>query len=956
MAWPAGDVTIGAVDAAALGLSAPYVVFALVAAAAGWLLHSIFVRTRRRASRDRVPIPTMLESALASTPIGIGYADRDLRFVRVNDALAKFSGRPPDEHVGRRVRDLLPHPAGALAEPLLQRVLDTGDPTLGLEVQLPATHLESLRHFIVNLYPVRDPRGVTCWVGASITEVTALRRTQQDRERLLAALRESEARFRALSESGVIGVLVANPERIIEANDAFLDLLGYTRAEMLAGQIRWSEITPPEYDDLDQRAIAQLLDTGVCQPFEKEYLRKDRRRVPIVIGAAITQQAPLEWACFVLDVSERKRAEQGVHESEQRYRSLFDRNPSPMWVYDFETLAILDVNQAAVAHYGWTRAEFLTLTIRDLRPAGEQAEFEDALRRRGPGLTVGGRFRHWRKDGTLMEVEISSQEVDFRGTKARLVLALDVTARVRAEEDVQRFVSLVENSGDFIAMASLDWRVVYLNKAGRELVGLTSEAMVADTAVPDLWDAETRETVEREVLPRITAGQSWTFDGRLRHAHTGEPVEVECSAFGIRDASTGRVLAGAFVLRDLTERMRVQEHLRQAQRMEAIGRVAGGVAHEVNNMMTVILGFCTFLTRGMPEDDERQEDVNQIARAAERAADVSRQLLAYSRRQFLQPLVLELNSVLMDMESVLRRLMGEDREFVLRLASQLGWVKTDRAQFEQVIINLALNARDAMPHGGRLAVETATVVLSGDDGHRHPGTVVRPGPYVLVSVSDTGRGMDASTQAQIFEPFFTTKPVGHGTGLGLSTAYGIVKQTDGYIWVYSEPGQGTTFRVYLPQVEESGERVSWAAPQPAPRGHGERVLVVEDEALVRDFACRFLRGEGYETVEASDGTEAIELLRRDPGMVDLVLSDVVMPRMGGREVADRLAQLRPGLPVLFMSGYTNDEIMRRGLLEPGMPFLAKPFSPETLAAKVREVLDDAGSPTLQGVPAPTTTG
>ncbi|MGH7628772.1 MAG: PAS domain S-box protein, partial [Gemmatimonadales bacterium] len=922
-----------------------------------WWLHVLVARARRRAARGRVPIPTMLESALASTPIGIGYADRDLRFVRVNDALARFTNHPPDEHVGRRVRDLLPHPAGALAEPLLQRVLDSGEPALGLEVQLPAPgHPESLRHFIVNLYPVRDPRGETCWVGASITEVTALRRTQQDRERLLAALRESEARFRALSESGVIGVLVADPERILEANDAFLDLIGYTRAEMLAGQIRWSEITPPEYDDLDQRAIAQLLETGVCRPFEKEYLRKDRRRVPIVIGAAITQQAPLEWACFVIDASERKRAEHELRESEQRYRSLFDRNPSPMWVYDLESFVILDVNQAAVEHYGWSREEFLALTIRDLRPASETEVFEEALRRRRPGVTVDGRFRHCRKDGTLMEVEISSQEVDFRGVRARLVLALDVTARVRAEEDVQRFVSLVENSGDFIAMASLEWRLVYLNKAGRELVGLTTESLVSETAVPDLWDPETRATVEREVLPRIADGQSWTFDGRLRHARTGEPVDVECSAFGIRDAQTGRVLAGAFVLRDLTERMRVQEHLRQAQRMEAIGRVAGGVAHEVNNMMTVILGFCTFLARGMAEDDTRQEDVGQIARAADRAADVSRQLLAYSRRQLLQPLVLQLNAVLVDMESVLRRLMGEDSEFVLRLASQLGWVKTDRAQFEQVIINLALNARDAMPLGGRLSIETATVVLSGDDAHRHPGTVVRPGPYVLVSVSDTGRGMDPATLAQIFEPFFTTKPVGHGTGLGLSTAYGIVKQSDGYIWVYSEAGEGSTFHVYLPQVEESGERVTWAAPQPAPKGQGERVLVVEDEALVRDFACRFLQGEGYRTLEAENGHDALELIRADPGTLDLVLSDVVMPRMGGREFADRLARLRPGLPVLFMSGYTNDEIMRRGLLEPGAPFLAKPFSPETLSAKVREVLDYAGSSTLQRVPARTTTG
>ncbi|HEU5169764.1 MAG TPA: PAS domain S-box protein [Gemmatimonadales bacterium] len=913
------------------------------AAISGWVLHGVVVRARRRTARDRVPIPTMLESALASTPIGIGYADRELRLVRVNDALARFSGRTPEEHVGRLVRDLLPHPAGALAEPLLRRVFETGEPALGLELQVPAPgQPEATRHYIANLYPVRDPRGDTCWVGASITEVTALRRTQQERERLLEALRESEARFRALSESGVIGVLVADPERILEANDAFLDLIGYSRAEMTAGQIRWSEITPAEYAALDEHAICQLLETGVCPPFEKEYRRKDGRRVPIVIGAAITQHSPLEWACFVIDISERKRAEQELRESEQRYRSLFDRNPSPMWVYDYDTLAILDLNQAAVDHYGWSREEFLRMTIRELRPPGELPTLEAALERRSLGVTLDGRFRHWRKNGERIEVEVSSQEVTVGGTRARLVLALDVTDRVRAEEDVQKFVSLVENSGDFIGMATLDWRLFYLNKAGRELLGLTAESLVGDLLVRDLWDDATRGRVARDVLPRLAAGQSWTFDACLRHLRTGDPIEVECSAFGIRDATTGRVLAGAFVLRDLTERKRVEEHLRQAQRMEAIGRVAGGVAHEVNNMMTVILGFCTFLGRSLPEADPRQEDVEQIARAADRAADVSRQLLAFSRRQLLQPQVLELNTVLTEMESVLRRLMGEDRECAVRLAPQLGWVRTDRAQFEQVIINLALNARDAMPRGGRLALETSTVVLSADYVHRHPGTVIRPGPYVLVSVSDTGRGMDAATQAQIFEPFFTTKPVGHGTGLGLSTAYGIIKQSDGYIWVYSEPGQGSTFRIYLPQVEESGERLSWSGPQPAPRGVGERVLVVEDEELVRDFACRFLQGEGYATVEANDGESALELIAGEPGAIDLVLSDVVMPRMSGREFAERLSRLRPGLPVLFMSGYTNDEIMRRGLLEPGAPFLAKPFSPETLALKVREVLDQAG--------------
>ena len=927
------------------GLSGPVALLVLLAAAAvGWLARGLFQRPRRprAVEPEAAPPPSMLESALAVTPIGIGFADRNLRFVRVNDAFARFNGITPDAHVGRSVRELLPARALTVAEPLIRRVFDTGEPVLGVHVRLgEPSASEPVRDFYGNLFPVRGPDGRVAWVGATVLDVTTRMRTELERERLVAALRESQARVRALSESGVIGMLVANPERIIEANAAFLDLLGYSREEMLAGALHWGGMAPPEFAEADARALQELRETGVVRPFEKEYLRKDGSRVPVVIGGAITGQSPLEWTCFVIDESERRRAEAEMHASEARYRSLFDRLPAPMWVYDYESFRFLDVNQAAIDQYGWTREEFLRMSIRDIRPPEDLAAFDDRLRARGPGVTVGGRFRHRRKDGRTLEVEVASQEVLFAGIRARLVLATDVTERVGIEEDVQRFVSLVENAGDFIAMVGLDWRVVYLNKAGRALVGLPAESMVGDVPITGLWQEDSRETVWRDVLPRLGEGQSWDFEGRLRHVRTGEPIDVECNAFGIRDAKTGRVLAGAFVVRDLTERKRVDEHLRQAQRMEAIGRVAGGVAHEVNNMMTVILGFCTFLAKSLEEADGRLGDVAQIARAAERAAEVSRQLLAYSRRQLLQPRVLELNAVLIEMESVLRRLMGEDRHVVLRLGGPASWVKTDRTQLEQVILNLALNARDAMPQGGRFAMETTLVTLDADYARLHPATVVRPGAYVLLTVSDTGRGMDPATQAQIFDPFFTTKPVGHGTGLGLSMAYGIVKQSNGYIWVYSEPGEGTTFKIYLPQVEESGVATAWSAAEAPPRGAGERILVVEDEELVRGFACRFLRNEGYVTRESGDGVDALALLRAEPDAADLVLTDAVMPRMGGRELADHLARLRPGLPILFMSGYTNDEIMRRGLLTPGAPFLQKPFSPEALATKVREVLDAA---------------
>ncbi len=914
----------------------------LAGVGAGWLAREMVLRFRRpkMPGSHGVPLADMLESALGATPIGIGFADRELRFVRVNKAFAQYNGISPEAHVGRPVKELIPARAWQVGEPLLRRVLETGEPVLGVHVRLgePGGR-ESNRDFYGNVFPVRGPWGRVLWVGATVLDVTARVRSEEERERLLAALRESEARFRALFDSGVMGVLVGDRDRVFEANEAFLDLVGYSRTEMLEGQLKWKAISPPEHAEADERALRELADTGVVRPFEKELFRKDGTRIPVVVGGAVTGHEPLEWTSFILDASERKRAEAEILASETRYRSLFERIPAPMWVYDFESLRFLDVNQSAIDQYGWTREEFLRMTIRDVQPPEDLPAFDERLRRRAPGLTLGGRFRHCRKDGSRIEVEVSSQEVLYGGMRSRLVLAIDVTGRVRMQEDVQRFVSLVDNAGDFIAMVAADWRVLYLNKAGRDLIGITEESLAAGISLMSFWHEDSRATITRDVLPRLWQGESWDFDGQLRHIETGEPIAVECNAFGIQDAHSGRLLAGAFVLRDLTERKRVEEHLRQAQRMEAIGRLAGGVAHEVNNMMTVILGFCTFLTKSLQESDERQQDVAQIARAAERSAEVSRQLLAYSRRQLLQPRVLELNSVLMDMESVLRRLMGEDREVVLRLGGDLNWIKTDRTQLEQVILNLALNARDAMPQGGRLAMETSCVVLDSEYAHRHPATIVRPGPYVRLIVTDTGRGMDPETQAQVFDPFFTTKPVGHGTGLGLSMAYGIVKQSGGYIWVYSEPGEGTAFNIYLPQVEQTGESASWKPAEAPPRGAGETILVVEDEDLVRGFACRYLRNEGYVTQESTDGERALELLAGEANTVDLVLTDAVMPRMSGRELADHVARLRPALPVLFMSGYTNDEITRRGLLNPGVPFLQKPFSPEALANKVREVLD-----------------
>jgi PAS domain S-box-containing protein len=412
------------------------------------------------------------------------------------------------------------------------------------------------------------------------------------------------------------------------------------------------------------------------------------------------------------------------------------------------------------------------------------------------------------------------------------------------------------------------------------------------------------------------------------------------SYYPVRGADGAVHYVGVIVI-DVTERRRADELVVQSQRMEAIAKVAGGVAHEVNNMMTVITGFSGFLEEATSPGDTRLADISEIRKAADRAAGITRQLLAYSRQQVLQPRVLDLNDLLRGMTTVLQRLLGPGVLLRLGLVDGLATVRADRAQLEQCILNLAINARDAMDGTGELSIATETLSLDHGYAQRYPNIHVPPGRYVRVTVSDTGQGMDAETRARVFEPFFTTKPVGQGTGLGLATVYGIVKQSDGFIWAYGEPGHGAVFKIYLPEQSAipatTGEH---AIPRDAPAG-AERILLVEDEEAVRRMAARALSSRGYTVLEAANGSEALDLVGHESSEIDLVVTDVIMPGVGGRELGERLTELRPGLPVLFISGYTDDDVVRRGLLSPGSPFLQKPFEPDALARKVRQVIERA---------------
>jgi len=534
--------------------------------------------------------------------------------------------------------------------------------------------------------------------------------------------------------------------------------------------------------------------------------------------------------------------------------------------------------------------------------------------------------------------------------EAALELEQMRTDRIRAESAVRRSAAnlraIFDNAVQGFILATPAGRVEMLNTtAARYAEELTGRGLEEGDPLPDFVVAGTD-------FARALAGERIAGD-RLIPARDGSERWYETAYTPVLD-DAGSVIGICLSAVDITVRRRVDANLRRAERMQSTGRLAGGVAHEVNNMMTAVIGFAEYLRRGLEPGDPRAADVHEILRAARRAADVTRQLLAFSRQQFLNPEVLHINAVLRGMEPMLRRAVGENHEVAWRLYPDAGAVRVDPAQIEQVVLNLALNARDSMPGGGRIALETAVVTLDTDFVARHENVQLAPGPYVMLAMSDAGHGMDAATLTRIFEPFFTTKRLGHGTGLGLSTAYGIVKQSGGFIWAYSEVGVGTTFKVYLPQVAAGKEPAADAAPavltQSAPRGT-ETILVVEDEELVRELACRSLRDFGYTVLAAAHGVEALDIIERGGTPLHLIVSDVAMPHMGGRELASRLASSRPDLPILYMSGYTGEEVVARGLLAPGAPLQSKPFTADMLADKVRQMLDrDAAGRLERAVP------
>ncbi len=466
------------------------------------------------------------------------------------------------------------------------------------------------------------------------------------------------------------------------------------------------------------------------------------------------------------------------------------------------------------------------------------------------------------------------------------------------------------------------------------ILGLDPSGPAIDLdAIGRIFTPESVALVGEAVARAVATGEPWHLELEFVRPD-GSHGWVVSNGVAERDPS-GRVHRIRGTMQDVTDQRLLEAQLRQAQRLEAVGQLAGGIAHDFNNLLTAIRGYAELVLANLPPGDPNRPDVEQIVAAADRATGLTRQLLAFSRRQFLRPAVVDPAELVEGIAPLLRRLLGEHIEVVTAVAPGVGRIRVDPSQFEQVIVNLAVNARDAMPEGGRLHIEVANVDLDADYVARHIEATV--GPHVVLTVSDTGTGMDEATKGRIFEPFFTTKPPGRGTGMGLATVYGIVKQSGGSIYVYSEPGHGTSFKVYLPRIEDEAESVPAAPGRQAPGG-SETILLVEDEEAVRRFAARTLDRLGYRVLEASDADEALAVARSFGGAIDLLVTDLTMPGLQGHQLAERLATGRPGLRVLYVSGFTENAVVGRGVVGTGAAFLAKPFSGDALARAVRRAL------------------
>lgn len=891
-----------------------------------------------RASEERYR--TILEN------IEDGYFEVDLagNFTFFNDAVCRMLGYSREELIGMNNRQYTDPDSNKLLYQAFNKVYRTGIPIKGFEWQVIRKD-GTKQYGEASISLIRDKTGKPIGFRGIARDTTERRKARE-------VLVQSEERYRTLVEESFDGIFIQKGAQILFANRRLHEMLGYEEGE-LVGLDHW-KVYHPDYQNLTrERAQARLRGETPPSTYEVKFLRKDGASFWGEINAKVInylgEPGIQVWA---RDIEERKRAEEILRESEEKYRSLFENAVEGIYRSSIEG-RFLTVNPAMARIFGYESQDEMVHRITDIATEfyahpNQRQIFIQALEK-GAGKVLGLEYEALRKDGTKIWIRDSARAVFGKDGNLLFLEGFieDITHRKKAEEflrtERERFKSLLENAPFGIVLIGQEGTFRYINSKFIELFGYDSQD------IPDgrTWfrKAHPDPDYRRQVISNWMEDSRWLASGEKR-SHIFSVICKDGTQkivnFAIVRLDTGEHL---MTCEDITDLKRAEEALRQteeqlrhSQKMEAIGRLAGGIAHDFNNLLTVIKGYAELSSFNLDKKDPLYGNLEEILKASERASTLTRQLLAFSRRQMLEFKVINLNTLLKDLDKMLHRILGEDIELSYYLSEDIGKVKTDPGQMEQVLLNLAVNARDAMPHGGKLTIETSNVELTEEYARNH--LEVKPGPYVMLTVTDNGVGMSPEVKERIFEPFFTTKEKGRGTGLGLSTVYGIVKQSSGHITVYSELGWGTTFKIYLPRLEEEEDLLRKKEEPSTLSGGTESILLVEDEPSVRNLAARILRNRGYRVEAAKDGNEALNIVRNHPEKkVDLLLTDVVMPGMNGKELADQLKTLMPNLKVLFISGYTDNSIVHHGVLMEGIDLLQKPFTPDALTKKVREVLD-----------------
>ena len=742
---------------------------------------------------------------------------------------------------------------------------------------------------------------------------------------------------------------------------AFVDnmlVLSYFLAKVNRSDLKISGTSPYVYAQSmavrkDWGILADILQKALDSISEEDRAALYQKWVPVRLSPAFDY--PLFWkmvAIFVLmlggllawnhklsfEIKKRKRAETALKESEENYRRLFEEHAAVKLIVDPATGAILAANQAAAAFYGWPREAFTRMNIRQisaLSPDDLGREMKKVLDKHEYHFE----FQHLLADGTIRDVEIFSSPIRWKDGYYLHLIVHDVTERKSAEAERERLIAAIEQAAEGVVIAGVDGGIRFVNPAMETITGLRRSELVGQNV--DVLKSEGENgAFNRNLWDILSGGKRWKGRFVIKHKDGTRHV-VEATISPVLDAA-GKIVNYVSVEHDITDHVRMSEQLQLAQKMESVGRLAGGVAHDFNNMLQIILGHVELAIESVGPEAPVLHDLKEIQKATRNSADLTRQLLAFARKQTIAPLVLDLNETLSGMQTMIQKLIGEDIDLSWRPKSGLWRVNVDPSQVKQILVNLCLNARDAIQGVGKITIETDNVVFDPAYCARHVG--VSSGDFVMVAVSDNGCGISAEEQKHLFEPFFTTKKMGQGAGLGLATVYGIVKQNNGTVNVYSEPGQGSVFKIYLPRyVGETAvaPKESMASPE---RGKGELLLVVEDEVVILTMVRKTLEKLGYRVLTAETPSLALTLAATHAGEIRLLVSDVVMPEMNGRELAKQIQSRDPNVRVLFMSGYTANVIAHHGVLDAGVHFIQKPFTTADLAKKVRTALDQAEPP------------